>query len=102
MSHELRTPMNAILGLTELILEDSTLVDKDKERLQVVLKSGKRLMFLINDLLDLSKIEAGKMDVNYDSLVLTDLINEVEANVKPLVRDNNIRSEEHTSELQSH
>ena len=90
MSHELRTPMNAILGLTELILEDSALIDKDKERLQVVLKSGKRLMLLINDVLDLSKIEAGKMDVNYDSLILNDLINEVEANIKPLVKDKNI------------
>jgi len=90
MSHELRTPMNAILGLTELILENSTLAYKDEERLQVVLKSGKRLMSLINDLLDLSKIEAGKMDINYESFVLTDLINEIEANVKPLVGDKNI------------
>ncbi|MCH7828117.1 MAG: response regulator, partial [Bacteroidetes bacterium] len=90
MSHELRTPMNAILGLTELILEEATIVDKDKERLQVVLKSGKRLMVLINDVLDLSKIEAGKMDVIFDSLILNDLINEVEANVKPLVKDKNI------------
>ena len=90
MSHELRTPMNAILGLTELILEEATIVDKDKERLQVVLKSGKRLMVLINDVLDLSKIEAGKMDVIFDSMILNDLINEVEANVKPLVKDKNI------------
>ncbi|HED08161.1 MAG TPA: response regulator [Ignavibacteria bacterium] len=90
MSHELRTPMNAILGLTELILEESTLIDKDKERLQVVLKSGKRLMVLINDVLDLSKIEAGKMDINYDTLILNDLINEVEVNIKPLIKDKNL------------
>ncbi|MCH8170048.1 MAG: response regulator [Bacteroidetes bacterium] len=90
MSHELRTPMNAILGLTELILEESTLVDKDRGRLQVVLKSGKRLMVLINDVLDLSKIEAGKMNIVFDSLILNDLINEVEANVRPLVKDKNI------------
>ena len=90
MSHELRTPMNAILGLTELILEESALIDKDKERLHVVLKSGKRLMMLINDVLDLSKIEAGKMDINFDDLILNDLINEVEVNIKPLVKDKNI------------
>ncbi len=90
MSHELRTPMNAILGLTELILEDSNLDDKDRERLGVVLKSGKRLMMLINDVLDLSKIEAGKMDVNIDTLILNDLLNDVEANVKPLVKDKDI------------
>jgi len=90
MSHELRTPMNSILGLTELILEEETLDDKNRERLQVVLKSGKRLMFLINDVLDLSKIEAGKMDINYDTLVLNDLISDVESNAKPLVLDKNI------------
>lgn len=90
MSHELRTPMNAILGLTELILEDDTLDTKDRERLKVVLKSGKRLMMLINDVLDLSKIEAGKMDIHLDTLVLNDLISEVEANIKPLVADKNI------------
>jgi len=90
ISHELRTPMNSILGLTELILEDSSLVNKDKERLEVVLKSGKRLMLLINDVLDLSKIEAGKMNVNYDTFVLNDLINDVGVNIKPLVKDKNI------------
>ena len=58
MSHELRTPMNSILGLTELMLEQGTIKGKDRERIGVVLSSGKRLMGLINDILDLSKIEA--------------------------------------------
>ena len=56
MSHELRTPMNSILGLTELILDKAQLGGKNKERLEVVLRSGKRLMSLINDILDLSLI----------------------------------------------
>ncbi len=84
MSHELRTPMNSILGLTELILESSTLKGKNKERLEVVLKSGKRLMSLINDILDLSKIEAGKMEINEETTLLDDILEDVENAITPL------------------
>ncbi len=84
MSHELRTPMNSILGLSELILEDRTLPAKNRERIEVVLKSGKRLMNLINDILDLSKIEAGKMVVHEEEVMLEDLIKEVENSITPL------------------
>ncbi len=84
MSHELRTPMNSILGLTELILERANLDTKNKERLQVVLKSGKRLMSLINDILDLSKIEAGKMEIHDEDVLLEELIEEVSNTISPL------------------
>jgi signal transduction histidine kinase/CheY-like chemotaxis protein/HAMP domain-containing protein len=84
MSHELRTPMNSILGLTELILEESSLGGKNKERLKVVLKSGKRLMNLINDILDLSKIEAGKMEVHKEEISLNNFLYEIETSIKPL------------------
>ena len=90
MSHELRTPMNSILGLTELILESSTLKGKNKERLEVVLKSGKRLMNLINDILDLSKIEAGRMDVREDQIILDELIEDVDNAIMPLALNKNI------------
>ncbi len=85
MSHELRTPMNSILGLTEIILEDKSLSPKNKERTEVVLKSGKRLMNLINDILDLSKIEAGKMEIHNEDVLLEDLIKDVESSIIPLV-----------------
>ena len=86
MSHELRTPMNSVLGLTELILEEaSSLNSKTKERLEIVHRSGKRLMSLINDILDLSKIEAGKMDLKQDNVLLEDIIFDVEASIKPLI-----------------
>ena len=86
MSHELRTPMNSVLGLTELILEEtSSLSLKTKERLEIVHRSGKRLMNLINDILDLSKIEAGKMELKNDEVLLEDIIFDVEASIKPLV-----------------
>jgi signal transduction histidine kinase/CheY-like chemotaxis protein/HAMP domain-containing protein len=84
MSHELRTPMNSILGLTELILEDKSLPPKNKERIEVVLKSGKRLMNLINDILDLSKIEAGGMKIHTEDVLLEDLIKDVEGSILPL------------------
>lgn len=90
MSHELRTPMNAILGLTELMLDDESVKAKDRERLYVVMNSAKRLMGLINDILDLSKIEAGRMDVTFEDFFLEDLIVEINASVAPLLVNKNI------------
>ena len=84
MSHELRTPMNSILGLTELILDKAQLSQKNKERLEVVLKSGKRLMSLINDILDLSKIEAGKMEIREEDILLEEIIEDVFNTASPL------------------
>ena len=90
MSHELRTPMNAILGLTELMLDDTSVKAKDRERLYVVMNSAKRLMGLINDILDLSKIEAGRMDIASEDFFLEDLLAEVNASVTPLIVNKNI------------
>jgi signal transduction histidine kinase/CheY-like chemotaxis protein len=90
MSHELRTPMNSILGLTELILEETNIKGKNRERIEVVLRSGKRLMSLINDILDLSKIEAGKMELHEENMLLEDLIKEVEHSISPLFKDKKI------------
>jgi len=90
MSHELRTPMNSILGLTELILEETSLIGKNRERLEVVFKSSKRLMNLINDILDLSKIEAGKMELHNENVLLEELIRDVETSISPLVNNKSI------------
>lgn len=91
MSHELRTPMNSILGLTELILESNSVKGKNKERIEVVLKSGRRLMTLINDILDLSKIEAGKMEMRDETVNLNELIDDVENAITPLTFNKNIK-----------
>lgn len=93
MSHELRTPMNSILGLTELMLEKVDLEPRTKERLEVVLNSGKRLMSLINDILDLSKIEAGKVEVLYEDIILEEIISEVSAAISMLANEKNISYE---------
>ncbi len=91
MSHELRTPMNSILGLTELILDKAQIDDKNRERLEVVLKSGKRLMNLINDILDLSKIEAGKMEIREEEILLEELLEDVSSTIQPLVYEKGLR-----------
>jgi len=69
MSHEFRTPMNAILGFSELIRRDADLSPEHEEHLAIVRRSGEHLLTLINDVLDMSKIEAGKMvlvESNFD------------------------------------
>ena len=90
MSHELRTPMNSILGLTELMLEKTDVSERNKERLAVVLNSGKRLMTLINDILDLSKIEAGKTEIRYEDVILNEILEEVSSAIFPLANEKGI------------
>ncbi len=89
MSHELRTPMNAILGYSEMLIEDAAdgIADLDtfREDLQRIRAAGRQLRALIDDILDLSKIEAGKMQVLVEDFDLPQLLAEVENTVRPLV-----------------
>jgi signal transduction histidine kinase len=64
MSHELRTPLNGILGYTQLLKRDGSLRGSQLENLTVVERSGEHLLMIINDLLDLAKIEAGRLDLS--------------------------------------
>jgi PAS domain S-box-containing protein len=63
MSHELRTPLNGILGYTQILNRDKTLTNSQKEGVHIIHRSGEHLLTLINDILDLSKIEAGKLEM---------------------------------------
>ena len=63
MSHEIRTPMNAIIGFTEVLLQDAQLSQRSAEHVHIVLRSAKALMGIINDILDISKLESGKFSL---------------------------------------
>ncbi len=87
ISHELRTPLNAIIGYSEMLMEEiedwgETALTTD---LQKIHSSGKHLLGLINDVLDLSKIEAGKMELSIETFDLKIVINEVINTIQPLV-----------------
>lgn len=91
MSHELRTPLNAVIGYSEIIEEEA----KDLEQEQIasdadkINRAGKHLLALINDILDLSKIEAGKMDVYIEAFNLNDLLQDVIITSQPMLNKNN-------------
>jgi CheY-like chemotaxis protein len=68
MSHELRTPLNAILGYSQLMQRDTTMLPGQREQLTAINLSGEHLLALINDILEISKIEAGKIDLNIDTI----------------------------------
>jgi signal transduction histidine kinase/CheY-like chemotaxis protein len=90
MSHELRTPLNAVIGYSEILLEDAEL-DGRGEQIADLLKisaAGKHLLSMVNDILDISKIEAGKMELYLEDIDLNHLIDEVEINSRPLAAKN--------------
>jgi signal transduction histidine kinase len=88
MSHELRTPLNAIIGVSEMLREDAEALKQDLEPLDRVLGAARHLLALINDILDLSKIEAGRMELNLESFALTPLIDGVIKTIEPLAAKN--------------
>jgi adenylate cyclase len=78
MSHELRTPLNAILGFTQIISSDSDLPECHHKNLEIVNRSGEHLLSLINDILEISKIEAGRIVLNLVNFDLISLLRNVE------------------------
>jgi PAS domain S-box-containing protein len=77
MSHELRTPLNAILGFTQLLVRNPQIRLEQREQLEIILRSGEHLLSLINDILDLSKIEAGRITVNTESFNLVKMLDNI-------------------------
>jgi signal transduction histidine kinase len=93
MSHELRTPLNAIIGLTEMMFTNAAQfgTEKAREPLQRVHRAGTHLLGLINQVLDLSKIEAGKLELNPATVNLVPLIDEVVDTARQLAEQNQNR-----------
>jgi signal transduction histidine kinase len=90
MSHELRTPLNAIIGYSDLLIEEAEELEAQDlvPDLDKIRSSGKHLLGLINDVLDLSKIEAGKMEMSLETFEVRDVVSAVTAMVRPLVEKN--------------
>ncbi|MGW1674836.1 HAMP domain-containing protein [Streptomyces sp. NPDC002324] len=89
MSHELRTPLNSLLILAKLLADnaESNLTPKQVEFAETIHGAGSDLLQLINDILDLSKVEAGKMDVSPTRIALVQLVDYVEATFRPLTAE---------------
>ena len=78
MSHEIRTPLNAILGYSQLLQEDDNLTKTQHQNIETINRSGEHLLELINDILDMSKIEAGRITLQQSDFNFKELIKEVE------------------------
>lgn len=84
MSHELRTPMNAILGFGQLMEYDAALSETHQDNVQEILKAGRHLLNLINEVLDLAKVESGHIDLSLEPVEVCPIVNECLALVSPL------------------
>jgi CheY-like chemotaxis protein/signal transduction histidine kinase/HAMP domain-containing protein len=89
MSHELRTPLNSILVLSQILSKNKlgNLNEKQIQSAQTIYSSGNSLLSLINEVLDLSKVESGKLELNYEDVYISNFVNEVEDTFKPLASD---------------
>ena len=92
MSHELRTPLNAIIGFSQLLEMnvESTLSESQKENVDEVLKAGHHLLELINEVLDLAKIEAGRIDLSMEGVVVGEVVSEALQLIYPLAQERGI------------
>jgi len=89
MSHELRTPLNAIIGYSEMLHEEAVEMGDMMfvEDLKKISTAGNHLLALINDILDISKIEAGRMELHYEECSLTELVHDVMITMRPLIEN---------------
>lgn len=90
MSHELRTPMNAILGFGQLLETDHTLDAEQQDNVHEILKAGHHLLELINEVLDLAKVESGRIDLSLEALDLRPVAEECLNLVSPLANSHNV------------
>ena len=81
MSHELRTPLNGIIGYAQVLLKSPRIAPEDRERIRIVDRSGEHLLRMINEVLDLSKIEAGRVELREAPVHLRELLEDVAAAV---------------------
>lgn len=95
MSHELRTPLNSIIGYSEVLIDgvDGDLTDDAMEDVEAIHNSGKHLLSIINEILDLAKIEANEMQLDIRPVSYEDVVNEIIRSSQPLVKDKSVKLE---------
>ncbi|MGK7954037.1 MAG: PAS domain S-box protein [Crocosphaera sp.] len=91
MSHELRTPLNAILGFTQVMQRDQTLKEEHKQNLDIIGRSGEHLLELINDILEMTKIEAGRTTFNKTQFDLCRLLDNIESMLHLKAEEKNLQ-----------
>jgi signal transduction histidine kinase/DNA-binding response OmpR family regulator/HAMP domain-containing protein len=91
MSHELKTPLNSILGLSELVLNEKGILDKTKDRNGIILRNGRRLLSIINNILEFSKLDFGKIELEKESFSLNKFLKQISSSVEPLISEKNFK-----------
>lgn len=91
MSHEFRTPLNAILGFTQLLLQDSSLSSKQQKNLEIINSRSKHLLNLIDDVLEMSKLQAGKVTLQLESFNLYTLLDSLQTTFKLRAESKNLQ-----------
>ena len=91
MSHEIRTPMNAIIGLGSIALKDPNLPDRTRDYLEKIGASAKHLLGLINDILDMSRIESGRLTIKNEEFSFSDMLEQINTMVSSQCRDRGLK-----------
>lgn len=90
MSHELRTPLNSVLGFTQILQSDPSVTHEHKELIDEIYRAGNHLLELVNEVLDLARIESGRIELNLESLCCREVLQETLSIVQPLAQNYNV------------
>ncbi|MCG8699090.1 MAG: ATP-binding protein [Bacteroidales bacterium] len=90
MSHEIRTPMNGIIGFSEMIAKPNMSDEKREYYSKIIINSSRQLLGIVNDIMDISRIETGKIEMKQEMVVLNDLVGQLYDSYKTKVQDTNI------------
>jgi len=101
MSHELRTPMNSVIGFAQLLEHDEDITVDQRDNIKEILRAGGHLLDLINDVLDLSKIESGRIEMSMESVEVSSLIKECYDLTVPMANDRELTFNINTPKLVS-